>query len=247
MPAFIKTTIIVLSTLLLGIGVIFFTFKKTNAPEELARVVGLSSFYTDRLSLSQSDSGLSIKASEKNRVPITLLGFSLVAGTEKISIPKGTKQLSYGTVNQEEVITLSPGEEVLLTQGPSPVGVSFLENKCTGYLNEFLSFTPALSEDCPLFSPSDTGPETACRAILKTLPPCRSKITQLPQGTSAACRSFIADTANYNTCVEKHKNDPDFFNQTWRVFIPTLNIEKNTTITLLDPENKKVAEIGTTP
>lgn len=238
-----KAIFITLAVLGIGTLATFFVFKKTNTPEQLARAVGLNSFYAERLSFKKDSSTLVITALTQNRLPVSLAGFFLETEKGKVPIPMGVKKLSYGTVNQEEVISLSPGEQVIIAFGSSPVGSSFLENKCTGYLNEFLSFTPPLTEDCPLLTLSGQAPDRACGALVEKLPACRSDITQLPKNTSFACRSFIADTASYNSCSEKHKNDPDFFNQTWRLFLPDTSILKSPTILLIDGEGKKVAEI----
>ena len=38
-------------------------------------------------------------------------------------------------------------------------------------------------------------------------------------GISQSCKDYALEKINYNSCVEAHKNDSDFYTNEWRVFL----------------------------
>jgi hypothetical protein len=128
-------------------------------------------------------------------------------------------------VNAVQPISLEPGSSAILTTGISPVGISFRENTCSGYLGELQSFTPELPSECP--APSEALLLNAdnlraygdtCIDYVQTLSQCHFPAT-VPSNLTPACRSFIANTLSYNGCTQAHRNDPSFALPSWRVYL----------------------------
>lgn len=178
---------------------------------------------------------LSAKATNENKEYVTLFaspasgqgvslaGWKIASASSKVSvaIPYGTNLPRSGSVNTLAPITLSPGDQAIIVSGRSPVGSSFRENKCTGYLEERQDFTPALSQSCPTpyeemqrFS-DDTSEK--CATYVRSISYCSSETPSGNPGSS--CEEFVDERLNYNGCVDAHKNDPDFYKPTWRIYL----------------------------
>jgi len=199
---------------------------------------------------------LSVMQNSSQSVNIT--GWTLesaVTGKAEI-IPKGTRVPTSGVVNATEDIILDRGERAIINTGPSPVGASFRENKCTGYFASFQKFYPSLSKSCP--SPSSEllayygTPyihDPACIDYTKTLSRCEVPNTRLAN-INMTCEAFIENTLSYNGCLNFHRSDSDFAGNTWRIYL-NLTDKKGKTkpmwrtkyevVKLLDERGKTVA------
>lgn len=183
---------------------------------------------------------------EADSVDIT--GYRLLSSRSgaNVAIPSGTTAPRSGVASN---IVLADGEEAVITTGNSPVGGSFRENKCSGYLG-VTSFTPPLANrSCP--SPTDelgrgyAGDATSyqeCRTIVSRIPRCEAN-PSAPREASSECKRFINTRLNYQGCVDAHFNDEDFRGDTWRVYLNQsreLWRSDNETIRLLDREGRTV-------
>jgi len=91
---------------------------------------------------------LSIRANnniDKKMVKVSGWTLKSLASGSVVSIPKGTYLFFTGIINPEEDIYLTSGETVYLVTGVSPVGISFKVNKCSGYMQQFQTFTPYIN------------------------------------------------------------------------------------------------------
>lgn len=160
-------------------------------------------------------------------VPVDISGWVLqsMLTARRAVLPQAAAPFVGGTINRVSPILLSPGQAAIIASGASPVGVSFEENRCTGYLAQTQGFDPALSNACP--SPLDSYPESfpadqaygaSCFAYMRTLPQCEY-VTEVPASLSASCRTLIANEFSYNGCVSEHWRDGDFYLGTWRVYL----------------------------
>lgn len=171
-------------------------------------------------------------------------------------IPSGTNRFVSGSVNDIVPITVSSGDEVIVVSGRSPVGISFRENMCTGYLEEYQEFTPSLRNSCPdlmdTFEYEYGGNEKnyeLCRDYIANLRSCEIP-SDTPSRFPDACYAFIDKYANYSGCVNTYGIDSDFYSDTWRVYLG--HHEKNKknpqdlwephsdTLKLLDAEGRTV-------
>jgi hypothetical protein len=184
-----------------------------------------------------------IKASSQNNSPIRITGWSLKGKNGlDIKIGQGAYLPYSAQVNPQQDIFLKKGEAAVIVTGESPIGTNFRLNKCTGYFSQFQIFYPDLPQDCP--QPIDenlpSGLNDQCLDYLERLPICEMKIS-VPPGLSNDCQTYINDKVNYKTCVEIHKNDSDFYQPEWRIYLgrkEALWKNKRETIILQDQDKK---------
>jgi len=161
-------------------------------------------------------------ASRSNKQDVNISGWKLRNSKgEEFVIGRGVKVFYSGVLNEKNDIILSPGDRVVLSSGESPVGLSFAVNKCSGYLEQFQDFNPGLTKRCP--NPADdfssANMNEACKAYLSTLALCEVYAGERPQGLDSACINYLNNEINYNSCVDKHRTDADFYNKEWRIFL----------------------------
>src|SRR3989344_1838720 len=171
---------------------------------------------------------IELHASSANTAPIEIGGWSLqsaVRGT-RFAIPPAARSFYMGVVNAVQNVSLDPDARAIVNSGMSPVGVSFKENICAGYLQQFQNFSPDLNRACP--SPEDTLPLTAenlrtygdgCIDYVRSLPRCTFPDKALPSDLSFACKSFIVNNLSYNGCVKMYQYKPEFFIDLWRIHL----------------------------
>lgn len=140
-------------------------------------------------------------------------------------LPPAASPYVQGAVNIVKPAMLSPGDTAIITTGGSPVGVSFQENMCTGYLAEHQTFVPQLSNACP--SAADAMPlneqnlqqyGSDCVDYLRRVPQC-SFPTMVPASLNNQCRAFIISTLSYNGCLNTNQYRSDFPQDTWRLYL----------------------------
>lgn len=219
-----------------------------------------------RVTISRSLSGVAATDPEEEYVIISvpsyggtatsLAGWKIVNAEngDGAAIPQGAELPVSGRVNTLAPITLEPGEEAIIVTGRSPIGVSFRENSCTGYLEDRQDFFPPLSASCPtpyqelsrFYDEDDDDDYRRCQTYVQTLPYCAAE-TRVPADVPNSCESFVEDTLNYNGCVARHKNDDGFKSRTWRVFLgerSEIYDRSRGGILLLDAENKVVDSVS---
>lgn len=165
------------------------------------------------------------------------------AENKSFTIPDGVNLPHTGKVNDEEPIVLAPGQTAIITVGDSPVGMSFRENMCTGYFDQFQDFSPPVSHMCPTpisdfdrFYLGDPKKLDACRAYITTVPRCTVPFDS-PDGLGSDCNAFIDDYLNYNSCTSVHLGDHGFWGSQWRVYAGRNNdffTKDHDTVKLLD-------------
>jgi hypothetical protein len=185
---------------------------------------------------------------------VQISGFRLqsVASGQGVTIPNGVVLYWSGTINGQNLIILSPGDNVFLITGISPIGYNFKVNKCSGYLSQFQTFVPYLSTMCP--APRDENlssiprriENNACLDYINSMPSCRQQINPLPTNFSYECTNFITTKLNYNSCISTHKDDKNFYQKEWRVYLgrsSTLWQSEREDIILYDANGKIVSEL----
>lgn len=201
-----------------------------------AKNFGLPSPYRSQVSLQQghatesdpSKEYLSIKASRDNEGTISITGWSVqnaVSG-ERYYLPEAAPEFIGGAVNSLGPISLAPGGSAIISSGVSPVGVSFRENRCSGYLGKLQTFYPSMGfASCP--NPSDALTETvenlrtygsSCLDYVHSLSSCEFP-QDVPVSLSPACRSFVTNTFSYNGCVQMYRSTESFHRNAWRLYL----------------------------
>ena len=153
-----------------------------------------------------------------------------------------------GIINSASPVYASSGETVYVVTGRSPLGYSFLLNKCAGYFNQFQSFTPSFYTYCPLIR-NERLPQKpnalndACLDYIESVGSCQT-VSNPPAYLSHECQTFLINNANYNSCIENHKNDGDFYQKDWRIYLgrsEKLWKDRREKIELLDQNGKVVS------
>jgi hypothetical protein len=148
---------------------------------------------------------------------------SAVSGAS-VTIPNGVYRPEFSRTNSLDPIILYPGNRVYLITGKSPMGYSFQANKCSGYFSQFHEFTPSLSYSCP--SPRDEGYpsvplkwRSACFDYIDSISQCSMPLNFLPENIGPECTEYITTKINYDSCVETHRFDKDFYTGNWYVYL----------------------------
>lgn len=173
------------------------------------------------------DEYITIQAPSENTAPISLSGWSLQSAVSgvRVPIPPASSPFIMGAVNNPRPVALAPGETSVVVTAASPVGVSFRENSCTGYLAQLQSFSPDLLRLCP--TPANELPLTTqnlqtygetCIDFVRALPLCAFP-QQVPDALSPNCRAFVQTRFSYNGCLEAHRADVGFEKHIWRIYL----------------------------
>ncbi len=166
-----------------------------------------------------------IIASEHNKGAPILSGLVLTGSGKDVRkvLPKALDLPILGNVYEPTDVFLPPSGRALISSGKSPIGASFRVNMCTGYLGQFQTFTPDLRHDCPepLKELENYGPyeESSCRTFVSAIPRCQTYNSSLPNNISLSCKNFVNTRLNYNGCVARHKDEPNFYTNEWRLFL----------------------------
>lgn len=232
-------------------------YDDLNAQMTQARALGSPSPYAGSVTISVGEAGTESEYVEidadSGAGPLILTGWSLQSAFSgvRMPLPPAADLFVMGSGgNAPGAITLSSGGTLIVSSGASPVGVSFRENICTGYLGQLQRYAPSLSTDCP--APSTVMPRTSagvsklgasCFDYLASLPICTFPAS-MPSSLSSACRATLAERLSYNGCVRGSQSRPGFLANRWRLFLnapgPLWNPSRDT-IRLLDPQGQTVA------
>jgi len=185
--------------------------------------------------------------------PITITGWQLKSTKTSSQgvIGTGARVADKGGVRSSELspIVLPAYGEAVVSSSRSPIEDSFLETKCTGYLDENGSFTPSLNHSCP--DPVDeladqyggtTKTYDQCYDYVSTLGSCRTTFSD-ENSVPNSCQNFVDARLSYSGCVSSHRSDSDFYGDTWRVYLGSTRELWRTagdTIELLDATGKVV-------
>jgi len=200
---------------------------------------------------SAQEEYLQIAANSKNSTSIDITGWSLesaLSGT-RIYLPPGASTFLMGVTNTIGALALDPGGLAIVSSAASPVGISFRENSCSGYLEQFQPFAPQLDSGCP--SPSSILPLTEenlqrygepCFDVVNALRSCEFP-QNLPETVYSSCRAYLTEKLSYNGCVDRERSRFSFKKNMWRVYLGSSNeLWRNShdAIRLLDAQGKTV-------
>jgi hypothetical protein len=199
---------------------------------------------------------IEIDANSGNTSPINISGWTLTGTStgQTITIPQSTGLYLSNAVNDNTNVILSPGERAYIITGRSPIGFGMHANVCSGYLSQFNNFIPGLYTQCP--APRDeqavtTIPRTInnnnCFDLIDSLGTCQVYTQTLDNTYSSQCQDFIETKLNYQSCVDIHKNDTNFWSPNeWYVYLnhdEVLWQPRRETLILTDTAGKKVYTI----
>lgn len=165
-----------------------------------------------------------------------------------IKIGEASKLPYTSQINKESAVFVSGGDRIIITTGRSPIGVSFQINKCSGYLEQFQNFYPSISKQCPLVEDENlptSGPNAfndECWDYIESISRCETPLV-FPLDMQYECRSYLTTEINHNACIDNYKNNGDFYQPEWRIFLDRetdLWKKEREIIELLDAQGKIV-------
>lgn len=183
----------------------------------------------------------------------TGLTLKSISSGQTVQVGKGVYLPVTNNQNFEEEIRVQPGETIVVATARSPLGYSFLLNKCIGYFDQFQNFTPSLPQSCPLLEdePLPQVPNQLsdkCLDYIEQFPRCQiltGNLAPTVDDQTNDCRVFVIDHTGYQNCVTLHKNDSDFYGSSWRTYLnrtAPLWKQKREIIWLLDQDGRFVSQ-----
>ncbi len=198
---------------------------------------------------------IQLDADPQNSAPINITGYSLVSTStnNRITIPQSVQLYFTKAQNAAEDVWLFPGERAYIITGRSPLANGFRVNKCSNYLTQDNAFTPPLYASCTpprdedISSIPRTNNNNNCFDLINTLSTCQRYTGSLGNNYSYECQQFVSKI-NYDTCLDKHKNDSDFWAaKTWYVYLRRDNRlwqDRHENVLLQDRDGKTIARIS---
>ena len=221
-----------------------------GSPSQLRGSVSLS-----QGTARESDARLEyVEIASQSGAAISLSGWSLQSALSgvRVFIPAGAPVVRIGGPSAAGPIVLKPGDSAVIATGPSPIGVSFRETRCTGYLAGTAGFEPPLQRQCP--SASTLVPLTTenlqhygseCVDHARALPSCT--VPRISESLTPGCQAFIRYTFSYQGCVDQLGAQNDFTLPSWRIYLNSLSQfwdDRHDTIRLLDQNGLTVDAIS---
>lgn len=158
---------------------------------------------------------------DKNVLNISGLGIENKSG-QKVFIKNAVQDFIQASVNRETPIIVNKKTNVIISTGKSPVGFSFKENICSGFLNQYQTFIPPLEKNCPnalsIIKKSGVEISTSCQNFLESTSSCKI-IDSFPTNLDAPCIKAIKENVNYNQCVGVTKTGQNFYLNNYRIFL----------------------------
>jgi len=171
-------------------------------------------------SLDPNTEYIELVAASSNKGSVDISDWTLRnASGDTATIGRASALPRTGGINEEAGLAMAPGERVYINTGQSPTGVSFRVNACSGYLEQFQNFTPPLARSCPSAVPQEIDLDQSCVNYISSLPQCEIYTNTAPSDLSDSCTNYIYNNINYNSCVDAHANESQFYKPEWRVFL----------------------------
>ncbi len=195
---------------------------------------------------------LRVASGAKANILVTGWKIASLSSGASVTIPKGTQLYFTDSQNVENNIVLGPGQTAYVSTGLSPNGTSFQINKCSGYLTQFGNYVPGINASCPLARNEDLSKipkyvsNDKCFDYIDSYPSCKVQTDPLPVTWSPECKNFIMNLS-YSSCIAGHKNDKDFYQPEWRIYLKrsqTLWKTEREHIVLYDLNGKIVDEVS---
>ena len=167
---------------------------------------------------------------------IDITGWKVKSNQGSFTIPQAQEIYSFGGTQDD--IRLRNRDQVYIYSSTATKG-NFRINKCLGYIEDRAPFIPSIPKSCPRISRSEIsnfGGE--CQDYLLSLRSCENPSANPPVPLNeAACHRFLRDL-NYVGCVEKYRNDTNFLNNEWWIWM-------GGQIKIFDPAHDKVQLLDT--
>ena len=153
---------------------------------------------------------------------INITGWRLEGNRDAKVIPKAVPvYFPFGLPTEGDIILKSGDFVRIYSTSSSPLGQSVKLNKCFGYLENHYRTDPPFGARCPAIErPSVIYTFTGqCQSYIFSLGSCEESTSNPPVPlTDYGCREYLK-RFNYKGCFDLHRNDADFLEREWRVWL----------------------------
>lgn len=175
------------------------------------------------------DENIVLSANSRNESSINITNWvfrSAVTG-RNIKIERAERLFISGSAGVKEDVVIHPGGKVAFLTDRSPIGSSFIVNICSGYLRQFQDFTPSIPNKCPvseveiLYYDGDSSIfiDNDCMNYVEDIKKCKIVDEPFPPEVSVQCQEAIVENIGYNICVNRYRNEPDFWLDDQRIYL----------------------------
>jgi len=152
--------------------------------------------------------------------PLGATGWSLENELgERVELGVGVEIFTPGQTPLPIPLSVASHTTLIINTGPSPLGVSFREHVCSGYLRGTIPLTPPTETRCP--EPSKHARwstlDESCKLLVDSLPRCTVLSPEHLGDMSSACESFLRTVPTYTTCVREAGQNALL--PRWRIFV----------------------------
>jgi len=183
----------------------------------------------------------SLRAGSPSSMGHVILG-TFISGDEKINVTGWQIRAKYGGIYvpravvvypavgipKESDIILEKGQRLVLYTTISPIGVNLRMNRCIGYLNNTIRFSPSLPRQCPK---PDVGIlrnfSSQCENYARSIGTCQVPLTNPPiPNYDYQCREYLSQF-NYKDCVSKLWGGSSFLLSEYRAWVGTIFLDRS--------------------
>jgi len=174
---------------------------------------------------------------------INFTGLKIKGKKFQKEIKKATRIWKQGA--KEEDVIAKNYQKIYLIGEKSPLGKSFLLNKCMGYLKENFQFFPNFYTRCPKPKIEEISHlSETCQEFILNLRNCEIPNWQKNYEISrdSKCVDYLQSHFNYSSCLKNHQKDKDFFEDAWYLYLGEFSLNKlHNKIELFDKNNKFIS------
>lgn len=142
---------------------------------------------------------------------------------ERAELGVGVELVTPGQTPSPLPLLVASNTTLLVGFGPSPLGVSFREHVCSGYLRGTVPLTPPIETRCPELSKNKSWSalDSSCKLLIESLPRCTVISPEHQSDMNPVCESFLRTVPTYTSCMKEVGKEALL--PQWRIFIERRN------------------------
>ncbi len=148
-----------------------------------------------------------------------LTGWKIKSKTDSFIIPQAYQYYS-GTGSSLVNLKAKKGERIIIYSHTGVVIPGFAINKCMGYITAGTKFNPSFYAGCPREEIKNIADySSTCQDYVRSLGSCPTSVANPPiRPDDFQCFDYLKKI-NYQSCLELHRTDVDFYNGEWRIWL----------------------------
>jgi hypothetical protein len=148
--------------------------------------------------------------------PVNITGWRIRSAQRgETIVGKGINLLQFDSVSSD--VWLNGGESADIIAGASPIATNFRANICFGGLSSMYNLGYAFNS-CPAIADYDlSGLDSSCQDLILRNNSCQAPSDNILNGQTSKCRITFEKNVNYSACVNRHRNERDFY-RGWKIY-----------------------------